>query len=309
MRFLSVQPDIDYYVWQLDVQMNNFRKFGIEDKAIIVLGYNSDIGINEKAKEFADRTLATVIFIEDTRNMSERLYMPSIQFHLIKKLYGDHVRLFDNQKVFFHDADMLFTMLPNVADFDDFSKVYMSDTISYIGANYIKSKSPKLLKEMCEIVGISTVLVESNEYQSGGAQYFFPSMFMLSSDFWNKVEKDSSSLYKHMIATSTIYCPEYPIQSWTAGMWSLLWNIWLVGIETDVTKELDFSFATNPIEEIETKNIFHNAGVISGDSDMFFKGDYFDKTPFDVDFSHIGKEKCSYFYVKEIMETAKALKK
>ncbi len=308
MRFLSIQPDIDYYIWQLDVQMNNFRKYGIEDKAIIILGYTSDFGINDNAKEFADRTSATVLFVEDTRNMSERLYIPSIQPHLMKKICVQNSQLFDHKQIFFHDADMLFTMLPNLSDLEDNSKVYLSDTTSYIGAKYIKSKSSKLFKEMCDIVGISTVLVESNEEQSGGAQYFFPSIFMLSSDFWDKVEKDSNALFKHMIATSSLYNPEFPIQSWTAGMWALLWNIWLIGIETEISKELDFSWATSPIEEIQTKNIFHNAGVVSGNDGLFFKGDYFNKSPFGVDFSNVNPNKCSYYYAKEIMETAKMLK-
>ena len=32
------------------------------------------------------------------------------------------------------------------------------------------------------------------------------------------------------------------IQFWTAEMWSLLWNLWLHGHKTEITKDLDFSW-------------------------------------------------------------------
>ena len=47
----------------------------------------------------------------------------------------------------------------------------MSDTISYIGYDYIKSKGDDILKTMLDIVGIDEDVVKNNQNNSGGAQY------------------------------------------------------------------------------------------------------------------------------------------
>lgn len=308
MKFLSVQPDSKYYIWQLQVQMHNFKKFGIEDKCVILLGYNPEIGVSKEAINFKEKTSARVIFLEDTRTLSEKLYVPSIRPHLIKKLYRDYPDLLENKSVLYHDSDILFTELPNLKDLVNQRKIFMSDTISYVGANYIKQKGEGLLIEMCKVVGINPSIVEKNENNSGGAQILFTSNFNLSYDFWEKVEKDCNNLYKLMLVTSDKYSPHHPIQSWTADMWAILWNIWLVGLDTEITKELSFSWATSPINEIKIHNIFHNAGVTADSKNLFFKGSFIDISPFDVDLTYVSDQFCSRYYADEIIETAKSLK-
>lgn len=308
MRFLSAQPDTIYSIWQLQVQMHNFRKFGIEDKCIILIGYNPEIGISKEALKFKEDTSAIVLFLEDSRNLSERLYIPSIKPHLIKKLYLDNNDLVENRSIILHDADILFTKLPDLKELVKKRKIFLGDTESYIGAEYIKQKGEGLLEEMCKIVGINPAIVIKNQKNSGGAQYLFTNNLNLSFDFWDKVEKDSNALYKHMLVTSNKYTPEAPIQSWTAEMWALLWNLWLVGLDTEITDELSFSWATSPISELEKHSIFHNAGVTQDSKNLFFKGAFANTTPFGSDFSYVSDQFCSYFYVQEIIETAKALK-
>jgi hypothetical protein len=43
------------------------------------------------------------------------------------------------------------------------------------------------------------------------------------------------------------------IQFWTAEMWSLLWNLWLSDYKTEITNELDFSWATDNVEKYEKR--------------------------------------------------------
>src|SRR5258706_13625840 len=116
MKFLSAQLDNDYNLWQLQVQMFNFKKFGIEDKSIVLIGYNPEIGVSQKALEFKEITNATVIFLPDNRDLSDRLYTPSIRPHLIKQLYIDHPDMLENKAVLYHDCDILFIKLPHVKD-------------------------------------------------------------------------------------------------------------------------------------------------------------------------------------------------
>jgi len=302
MRFLSAQSDNDYNIWQLQVQMFNFKKFGIEDKSIILLGFNPKIGVSDRALEFKDSTTARVIFLPDNRDLSDRLYAPSIRPHLIKQLYVEHPHMLENIAVLYHDCDILFIKLPHIKDLIQKREIYVSD----INTHYINRIDIELIKEMCKIVGIPSSRVIKNEETSGGAQYLFNSTLNFSYSFWNKVEDDSNNLYKLMLVSSEKYGSHMFDQSWSADIWALLWNIWLLGVDTEISPELSFTVAHSPISELEKNNIYHNAGVTPEMANKFFyKRDFINVSPFGRDLSYVSNEFCSSFYVEEIMGASK----
>lgn len=302
MRFLSAQSDSQYNLWQLKVQMFNFNKFGIEDKAIILIGYNPQIGISDAAREFKNSTSANVIFLPDERDLSDRLYTSSIRPHLIKQVYKEHPTLLENRAVLFHDCDVIFIKLPNVKELISTRKIYVSDVSSLLKTQI----EPTLLKEMCRIVGIPFSMVVKNLNLTGGAQYLFNSSLNFSYDFWDKIEQDSNALYKLLLVSTEKYGSEMAIKSWSADLWAILWNIWLLGIDSEICSELSFTIASTSIEQLEENNIYHNAGVNETNSSYLFdKRKYTDISPFNVDPLSINKNYCSSFYVKEIIESAK----
>jgi hypothetical protein len=67
--------------------------------------------------------------------------------------------------------------------------------VSYIGADYIKSKSHEILEGMCAVVGIDRSIVEANQANSGGAQKL---MKNIDGDYWRQVYKTSNELYKYL---------------------------------------------------------------------------------------------------------------
>jgi hypothetical protein len=85
MKFLSAQPDVDYFIWQLEVQCYNFRKYNLEKDMIILLGYNKQYGIAPNAKRFASKTKAQVFFVADDR--PDKSYIASIKPYLTMKFY------------------------------------------------------------------------------------------------------------------------------------------------------------------------------------------------------------------------------
>jgi hypothetical protein len=139
---------------------------------------------------------------------------------------------------------------------------------------------------------------------SGGAQYMVKNT---NYEFWNKVELDSVRLYKYFCDEEPNYVKkhdnDYPIQKWTAGMWSFLWNAWYFGHETIVDERLDFGWVTNPYSDVEKYSILHNAGVVDNSKGLFYKGDYISKLPYGVDLE-IDESKASSFYWEEIKKTA-----
>lgn len=323
MNFISAQPDSDYYIWQLQVQMNNFKKFGYDKEAIIVFAYDGDI--NKNALKFAGSTEARVVFYPDKRK--NKSYIPSVRPHVLKQFFSEKPILSDLWM--YHDSDIIFLdQLDTTSMNDGFDCVYVSNsgTQSYLDSTYINSKSDWLFKAMCDKVGIDKGYVEESDPMVGGAQYIFN--FTPSDLFWNKIERDSNSLWELMTEgryphdvrnaqielndaisrkapqseTQRLHSISHPIQAWTADMWAILWNIWLGTSVTRVHSELDFCWPTDTISR--KKKILHNAGVDGRRSELFYKQSFIDKSPFGCNFDSISREYCSSLYVNEILKTS-----
>jgi hypothetical protein len=295
--FVSAQPDVPYFIWQIKIYVNNFIEKGINPNQIhVVLGI---VKVNGKPSEesikLKDLGINVYHFI-DERN--KKTYIPSIKPYLISKwikLNSDYGKLF-----FLHDADIIFNKLPNFNKLINNDICYLSDTIGYIGYNYIidccdryekahpKSEKGQLLKEMANIVGVSVDVIKDNQENSGGGQYLIKNTTF---EVWNKIYKDSTNLYDQMLD----YQKRFPIspgeiQFWTAEMWSLIWNLWMYNYKTKITNELDFSWATDSLKVYEKRPILHMAGVTE---DMkfkkFYKGDFINVDPIELlkkDYKH-----------------------
>ena len=105
------------------------------------------------------------------------------------------------------------------------------------------------------------------------------------------------------------YPVDHHVQKWTADMWAVLWNYWKIGGVTKIHKELDFSWATDTMDQYNSRNIFHLAGV-SGETskDRFYKGLYTNKNVIDeylsdnTIFNHIIPTSATYGYTRVIIE-------
>jgi hypothetical protein len=300
MKILIALPEHDYFLWQMLVQINNLKKFGYDKNTMYVIG-RQNIKRNENLDNIIKYTKTNCSFYTYNDDRNDYTYPSSLRPHILHKLFLDHPE-FENESFFYIDPDVIFTKKIRFNDIEKNNIWYLSDTRSYIGSSYIKSKSDELFNKMCNIVGIDPQIVEKNDDSAGGAQYF---MKNLTASFWEKVENDSTNLYKLMINTQDKYTPEAPIQAWTADMWAVLWNAWLMGYETKIVKRLNFSWATDPISKWDKCSIYHNAGAV-GDNNFFKKTDY-QKSPFNEKLKCSSKY-CSFNYIKEIKETKKNYK-
>jgi hypothetical protein len=285
--FVSAQPDVPYFHWQIKIYIHNFIEKGIPPENIHII-----LGIVEGKSTPSDESINLKKYGVNIHhyfdNRDDKKYIPSIKPFLISKWLKEFP---DNGKCFFlHDSDIVFRKLP---DFETMSKddiLYLSDTIGYIGYDYIMDCCKRyeekhsnlfegqLLDEMTDIVNISIDCVKCNQDNSGGGQYLIK-----DTDYklWEKIYEDCLPLYNQMLDFQKRY-PIHPgeIQFWTAEMWSLLWNLWLDGKQTIVTSELDFSWATDPISVYERKPILHMAGVTDElKNRKFYKGKFINQDP------------------------------
>lgn len=303
LYYVSVQPAIPYYTWQVEVMLDNFLKNGITPDQIQILASARRNEIPESWRKLQQKySEVSFFFYEDTR--VSKTYISSIRPHVLAKHFEMYPELKD-AAIFYHDCDMVFTKPVNWDQFVDDDVWYLSNTNSYISAAYIKSKQYGVYERMCEIVGISQDIPVQNENNSGGAQYI---MKNVDAAFWKKVEQDSEDLYiffqqhlkKH--PASPTY---HPIQMWTSDMWAVLWNAWYFNHDTKVVPEMEFTWPMHDIKEWERVAIYHNAGVVGGDTGLFFKGIYHNNLPYDISVESFSSEKCTYRYVQQIVETAK----
>jgi hypothetical protein len=298
LKYISAQPAIDYFAWQTEVYIRNFLEVGIAPEDIVVLGAY-DVKPSDNWNRLVDEfPLVEFHFYKDTR--VNRTYIPSIQSHILAKHFTKFRELKD-YAFFFHDSDFIFSKKFDFTPFLNDDTWYFSDTISYLGANYIKSKSPELLDIMCNTVGISRELVEANQANAGGAQKL---MKNLTPEYWAEVERNANAIYaiKNLDKYKTESDP-YPIQIWCASMWSELWTSWKHGNEIRVPREFDFCWATDSIQRWHQVSFFHNAGVTSNDMDLFHKGSYINKLPYGENLN-INPAKCSVLYYQEVRKTA-----
>ena len=99
--------------------------------------------------------------------------------------------------------------------------------------------------------------------------------------------------------------PKYhELQIWCADMWAVLWNGWLRSNEVKVVPELNFTWATDPIQKWDQSIIYHNAGVTCSCGRQFYKSLYMNTLPYSIQQEHYSQTVASYNYVKEIIETA-----
>ena len=298
MKYICAQPATQYYGWQIDVMLHSFRTVGVNlgDVHIVCAIHNEiDPYFDKLMRKYSGVVFS---FYEDTRH--DKTYISSIRPHILKKHFTAFSDLKD-EVIFYHDSDIVFTKplkLNHLLE-DDIS--YLSDTISYIGYNYINSKGEDVLKRMLDIVGIDEKTVKENQDNSGGAQYLLKG---IDKYFWYDVENDSTRLFKEITDLNRTKKKKDPnhheLQIWCADMWAVLWNIWKRNKETRVIKEMDFSWATSSIEQWHRNSIYHNAGVTSSDKDMFFKGKYISVLP-EIDIE-VSPRKCSYNYYKLIQQ-------
>lgn len=312
MIFITAQPDTPYFHWQVSLYLYQFNKHNIIDNCYAVFGYENNEP-SDYVKEIM-KTNKNIISYKDTRTYRTKKYSPSIRPHLLAKFFKDRPELGKN--VFYHDSDIFLVKLPKFELLLNDDIGYLSDTVSYIGYEYLKDCGNRykekykiseldLFENMCKIINIDPELIKQNQLNSGGAQYLLKN---IDYHYWEECEPLSVELYEYFCNYETKYPIDNPVQKWCAGMWVELWNYWKRG-KTSIHKELDFSWATGTADDYNKLNIFHLAGVTNeNNSDKFYKSLYTNQTVFDAYmndnniFNHISKNNATYEYCKVIKE-------
>jgi hypothetical protein len=332
-------------MWQVGMWLQSLQDIGEDDKAHVLLykpiGKKVSQGWIDLSVMYPKAKFA--VFEENELNKLIGIYIPIIRPAILEKYFRQNPSLKD-KAIFYCDCDVLFTRKPDVAKFLDDEICYLSDTNSYINSDYIIGKARDVLPEkveafknedvlqdMCDIVGISKDLPLKYNRDSGGAQYLLKN---IDADFWKKVKDDCISLHVHLNNINKKYfaSTDRGYQSWCADMWSVLYNIWLRGMDTKVVPEMRFAWSTDKKEILGVVSILHNAGIthesaisawkedengkhVQVKAPAFYKGRYHTgKSPYkDVEYlqsildNEITKQYCTHYYTEYLIKQKEKL--
>lgn len=351
--FISAQPADLYFAWQVDVQLNNFRKFGYSDKAHVLVFLKQGEQVPKFWRALMNKyTEAQFFFAQDTDRIESHYivnfkYPPLLRPWILKEYFKENPSL-TKAALFYHDSDIVFTKKLDFSPFIEDDINYLSWTgdksrgDNYLNYNYFERKKNQVdatklqqyleadpLKKFAEMFDLSTETIKANNEKTGGAQYILKD---INPKFWADVFDGCLFIKIGMHNYNQKYFEGgHPqerenngFQAWCADMWSVLWNLWKRGRQTECPPELDFCWATDPIARWDETYIYHDAGKTEG-TDLFNKKgpwvdhpeDFFKQgtkrqvacyasnlaTPFEDDLSWVNKNFCSWKYVQEIEET------
>ena len=285
--FVTAQPDVPYFHWQVRVYVHNFIEMGINPNQIHVLFLmvNGETEPSKESLQLKDLGVNVHHYIDDR---DDKRYIPSLRPLMLSRWLKGNPNL--GELYFYHDSDIIFRELPNFKNLIQDEYIYLSDTLSYINYDYIisccevyenthkKLYKNELFELMVDTIGVTPELVKINNQNSGGAQYLLKN---IDYKFWEKVYDDCTKLYFNILDFHKKNPISYgEIQMWTSDMWAVLWNLWYFNNETKISDELSFSWATDDIESYEKHNILHMAGVTDDlKHSRFYKGEFINVNP------------------------------
>lgn len=331
LQIITAQPNDLLFNWQLRVQLHNLRKYGLSDKYTALVWWHDD-RVNKETFKYhwedleRDFPEARIVYITDTEGDLPKLikmvnYIPLLRPWLLHKYFAENPEL-ENKAILYMDSDVVFTKEPEFSHLLADNICYLSDTKSYIAASYFDSKIkdvlPDKLEQYKQIDPLSDLLREfgltreiavKNEGGSGGAQYLLKN---IDASFWQdvflgcmKIRMTLGSINRRFFENE-----DKGFQSWCADMWSVLFTLWKREQQTNCPPEMDFCWATDPIEKWDKVQIYHDAGASTREIEpghkLFHKrdADYINNqaTPFEKNLSFVSPKYCSKNYAKEIDE-------
>lgn len=287
MKYVIAQEANNYGAWQCTTAVQSLVDLKVDVRDIYIL--LGDYGYNRDWNNFETRFYG--INIHRYRNHSVKHYKPAVKPYLLWHFFKEFPFLEKEQWCLLDNDVILLKKFTKKKT----GKVYVSDCSGYLDLTYLEKKGVGLAEGMAKSVDIPFSTILNNDNNTGGAQYIFDS---ISGDTWRKAYNNSIKIYDYLLNNRNTFPREEgenEVQYWCSEMWAVLWSIWDDGHKTKIVKDMDFLFATDPVDVVNKQKVIHNAGVNNESDRLFNKGNFYKRSPkgFDMD---IDETKVSYLY-------------
>lgn len=307
MRYIMCQTNVTKFRWQLEVAVTNLLSLGVPKEDIFVVLVDVPDGDISTGPMLRQRYGVTVDEFGMAYSYWNSQYIPYVKPYGLWAFFNKHPEEIPYTYMY-QDSDVVYRELPDESKLKvDATHWTGSDTGSYTGLSYIESKGKDLVDKMAKAAGVNPETIRELGDNIPGAQIVFNSP---DPEWFKQSYIKCQELYTWLDSVESEYTAryslegnpdEYPIQKWTAQMWTDVWVPADNGIIWTTSPELDFCFATDDMKTMNERKIYHDAGISQGDKTHFFKGQYdHGKEPFGEDFSFVDPSTASYFYVQAI---------
>lgn len=310
MKFIMAQPAIKRFEWEDDVAVTNLLTLGVNPDDIIILMRENDPLMPQRLR---DRFKIRVYTFKDTMDSKAKAYIPSVRPWLWWQFLKNYPEM-ENEDYMYQDSDIIYRKIPNFNTTPATpNHWYCSDTESYTGPDYIRSKGTTLVRDVGAILGLTEQQMWSFKGRGGGAQWVISHP---TADYWHDVFEKSCILYDWFTRIEPSYKAlyarqgrphEYPIQKWCAEMYAELYLCAKYGVTTEISEELNFAWSSDEANSYsKDRNILHNSGItakVAKEKHLFLKGDYVKVSPFSANLSWVNPKYSSYEYVQAIFKT------
>lgn len=337
--FITAQPEDRFFAWEIEVQINNLRKYGLSNRLKVLVYWErreDKKSINTDWLELHHNYPEVEFFfvkedLENTASVDKHTYSSIIRPYCLEQ-YWKYNPDMEKKVVFYMDSDVIFTKMPNIPELIKSQNCFVTNTESYLGVGYMKNKAQEVgldqnhfIDIAAEIVGISRDVILSNDRDCGGAQYVLKN---IPQGFWDKVQHDAILIKRRFAEENQKYFRELGaarddrsvenagIQSWCADMWAVLYNLYYYNLPVKSPNMMISPWASDPIKAGEVGQryygsfILHNTGV-EGSKNQFDKTNYrwhrkyMNLFPWTEDLSYVSPDYYSKFYADEITNTIK----
>lgn len=289
-------PDDPFYLWQMLVQATAFEKQGV-DPTYLVYYDKRESGYLQAIRHHTDYTIRSY---QDPRGTAfgERIYGPAMKPMLMGMAAVEASDVLPKERYLYLDPDVVLTRpldeLP--------SGWHCSDTDSYTGPGYLKSKGGNLWEWLCDLCNVGPSHAEL--YRGVGAQYVCwgdeaPAM-------WFQIAQRSVEAWKHMAKNARSFWPEgdeHPVQAWCAEMYITQLTAIQHLEQPYADPNMGFIWAGGHVDEWDDPKMmfFHDAGVPDPNGRDFCKGKH-QRSPFGRRIE-VSRESASLPYVEMIKDT------
>ena len=323
---ITAQPDDQYFIWQNHLYIESCIERGFTEDQIHILLYKPTSRIpNTNWNKLKEIYPKLNIFLYEDKGVQQYLstYIPIIRPHILWQHFKKFPELQD-RTIIYTDADILWTKNLDIKELLEDGNCYVSNASSYLNYDYLLNKINNAIPEkrdrlieldyiqgMCDIIDINKEIVQNNNHNTGGVQYILKN---INWELWKKVEEDVLKIRKYLLNINREFFKDENsgIQSWCSDLWTLQWNLWKYNYNTEVTKKLDFAWASEPIEKLNSCMIYHNAGVTGkymNNIPYFYKGAYhtgqnplLDEHLETVINNEQSKKYCTWYYTNKLLE-------
>lgn len=285
-------PDSPFYLWQMLVQAVELRRKNIPVTYLVYTGALSD-----QLRCFMDAKIAPIHVWDDWRPRTQRSYGPAMKPWLVGRYLEAHPELV-TQPFVLMDPDVI--PIRSSLPIPTPTTWHGTDTDSYTGPGYIRSKGEGLWLDLCRIADVDPD--KAAQAPGIGAQYTFTGQ---DHTFWYDVARKSVLGYRHMVQNAARYTPKdtTPIQAWCSEMYFMQFEMIRRGITPSASPQMSMVWADGPATGWKTAGFFHAAGVTGPSDQHFYKAGY-QNSPFGRAIT-VSPESASARYVRLIAATEK----